>query len=120
MYSFSQSTGILRHNGILFGSGWAGQGVGRGNPDAQQLHNIGPLPRGRYRIGPAYTHPHLGPLVMNLTPDPQNNMFGRSDFRIHGASLEHPELSSEGCVILSREVRQGIYTGADKDLEVTA
>ena len=118
MYTFSQSTGILRHNAVLFGSGWAGQGIGRNNPDSQQIHNIGPLPRGRYSIGKAYQHPHLGPVVMNLTPDDTNVMFGRSDFRIHGAALSHPEVSSEGCIIMPREVRQGLDTGTDKDLEV--
>lgn len=118
MYTFSQSSGIHRHNGILFGSGWAGQGKGRNNPDMQNVHGIGPLPRGKYKIGKAYHHPHLGPLTMDLTPDPSNEMFDRSDFRIHGAAFVHPELSSEGCIILPHPVRQGIDTGIDKDLEV--
>lgn len=120
MYTFSQSSGILRHNNVLFGSGWAGQGIGRNNPDAQQIHNIGPLPRGKYKIGKAYHHPKLGPVVMDITPDPINEMLGRSLFRIHGAASQNPELSSEGCIIMPREVRQGIDTGIDKDLEVIA
>ena len=126
MYSFSISNGLFRHNGILFGTGWAGQGIGRNNPDAQKMPDIGPLPIGKYTIGKAYDHTlengythNLGPVVMDLTPDPANEMFGRKDFRIHGASLLDPARSSEGCIILPRPVREAIDTGIDKDLEVT-
>lgn len=119
-YQFSQSSGILRHNSILFGSGWAGQGIGRHNPDMQNVLGIGPLPRGKYLISKAYSHPRLGPVVLDLTPDPSNEMFGRSLFRIHGAAKVNPELSSEGCIIMPRQVREGIDTGIDKDLEVIA
>jgi hypothetical protein len=57
---------------------------------------------------------------MNLTPDPANEMFGRSVFRIHGGAHEHPELSSEGCIILMRPIRIRIDMDSDKDLEVIA
>lgn len=84
----------------------------------QDVPETGPLPRGLYKIGRAYTHPKLGPIVMNLTPDVKNEMFGRSAFRIHGASAEHPELSSEGCIIQAKYVRIRIDMDDDKDLEV--
>lgn len=119
MYIYSQKSGILQHDGNFVGAGWAGQGAGKNNPEMQNVSNIGPLPRGRYLIGAAYTHPKLGPVVMNLAPDPLNEMFGRSDFRIHGASFVNPELSSHGCIVLSKAIRILIDTGSDKLLDVT-
>lgn len=119
-YTFSQSSGLLSKEGTLIGKGWAGQGEGKNNGSLETVHNIGPLPRGKYHIGRAYTHPHLGPVVMNLTPHPGNFMYGRSGFRIHGASSAHPETSSQGCIIQEKLVRIRIDIGADKDLEVIA
>lgn len=120
MYTFSQSSGLFQSNGVFIAHGWAGQGPGKNNPAMQDVHKIGTLPRGRYRIGPAYAHPKLGPVVMNLTPDPANEMFDRDVFRIHGAAFKNPELSSEGCIILIRPIRERIRDGADRDLEVIA
>lgn len=106
MYTFKQSTGeFFDYDGTLLGKGVAGQGAGLNNPAMQDVHNIGPLPRGTYSIGTPYTHPHLGPLTFNLTPDPSNEMFGRSSFRIHGFASVHPELSSEGCITQHHDVR---------------
>lgn len=119
-YSYSQKSGVLRLNGLVFSSGgWAGQGVGMNNPEMQEVHNIGPLPRGLYIIGRAHTHPKLGPVVMDLTPDAANRMFGRADFRIHGAAFKHPELSSHGCIIQPKDVRIRIDMGDERLLEVT-
>jgi hypothetical protein len=57
---------------------------------------------------------------MDLFPDPRNEMFGRSLFRIHGAAKVRPELSSEGCIVMPYAVRCFIDSGSDKDLEVIA
>jgi len=119
-YTYSQRSGVLRLNGHIFSTGgWAGQGLGMNNPEMQSAHDTGPLPRGLYIIGRAYTHPHLGPVVMNLSPDAANVMFGRSDFRIHGAAFQHPELSSHGCIIQPKDVRIRIDMGDERLLEVT-
>lgn len=121
MYTYKQSTGqLFDSSGNLLGTGWAGQGDGKNNPDMQDVKNIGPLPQGRYTIGPAYHHPRLGPVTMDLTPSPSNQMFDRADFRIHGASATDPEHSSEGCMIQIRIVRESVASGMDKDLEVIA
>jgi hypothetical protein len=37
---------------------------------------------------------------------------------IHGDSINHPGDASEGCVVLSRAVRQTIAASGDTDLEV--
>lgn len=114
MYRYEQSTGKLTDaNGTLVGTGIAGQGLGLNNPDMQEVHNVGPIPRGRYTITAPYTHPHLGPLTMNLLPFSDNEMFGRSDFRIHGFSYAHPELSSEGCITQQRSARQIVADNLD-------
>lgn len=118
MITYHQRSGKTFLNTSLIATGWSGQLEGLNNPDKETVSNIGPIPRGLYSIGPAYTHPHLGPLVMNLTPDAPQMMFGRSAFRIHGASQEHPETSSQGCIILPRYARQHIIDSGDRRLEV--
>jgi hypothetical protein len=50
----------------------AGKGEGLNNPAMQGDHGAGPIPQGRYRIGPATDNPpEKGPTVMELTPDPR-------------------------------------------------
>src|SRR6266704_758965 len=90
MFTYQQSNGKLYRDGLYFGTGWAGQGKGKNNSAEQSDPNIGPLPQGRYTIGPAYRHPRLGPVVMALTPDSHNQMYNRAFFRIHGAAHENP------------------------------
>ncbi len=124
MYTFKQSTGELFKVGMTTGRGAAGQGAGLNNPAKQDVHKIGPLPRGRYKIGAPYHHPHLGPLTFNLTPDPANKMFGRDEFKIHGfeAGCDHtnPRTSSEGCIAQEHPTRQYVADNlsSDDDLEV--
>lgn len=81
---------------------------------------IGPLPQGAYTIGPVYDHPRLGPVTMNLTPDPTNVMFDRAYFRIHPDAIAHPGAASEGCIVQSRPVRERIAASEDHRLSVVA
>lgn len=118
MITFHQRSGKTYRATELIATGWAGQLEGINNPDLQHVANIGPLPRGFYTIGPAYSHPVLGPLTMNLTPDPETEMYGRSQMRCHGASMSHPNLSSHGCLILPRYARQHIIDIGDRRLQV--
>lgn len=116
MLKFVQGTGRLEDSrGELIGFGFAGQREGYNNPDKQNVPDIGPLPRGFYKIGAPYHHPHLGPLTMDLTPFPENQMFGRSLFRIHGRSAINPELSSKGCVCQDRPARQFVADHLNQD-----
>jgi hypothetical protein len=118
MWVYFQLSGELHHNGNFITRGWAGKLNGYKNPLAQDQHNIGPLPCGFYTIGKGYEHRELGLVTMNLTPDPENEMFGRSDFRIHGSSEKEPLLSSEGCIILMRLIREAVDYDTDKQLQV--
>jgi len=102
------------------------------NSAFQDQHNTGPLPQGSYSIGDPTVDQHLGP-VMWLTPDPANQMFGRSSFGIHcknskrdAGMLGTPagRNSSDGCIVavtyaawLNIANRQ---KAGDNKLEVTA
>lgn len=118
MWTYDQSSGELRHDGAFEGTGYSGTGIGRNNPDAQNIPDTGPIPQGTYKIGAVYDHPHLGPCVMALDPLPGTETFGRSLFRIHGDNMRHD--ASEGCVILGPSIRKLIATSGDHELEVLA
>lgn len=119
MWTYSQTHGILSASGgIEVGVGYSGTGAGRNNPAMQAVHDVGPLPEGFYLIGPAYEHPKLGPLTMNLIPDIDNQMFGRSDFRMHGDNATHD--ASEGCIVMEHGVRLRLSQSTDRRLQVIA
>lgn len=111
----------------LLGPGYAGKGVWRNNPYRQDVHMLGPLPTGVYRIGKPVDHPEeapeLGKYVMKLVPDPGNNMFGRSGFYCHGENPAHFGESSDGCVVMDAvsrvKIGQWVAKGNDK-VEVVA
>jgi hypothetical protein len=86
----------------------------------QAVENIGPIPEGLFIIGPAYTHPILGPLTMNLVPQVGTNMFGRFAFRIHGDSKEHPGNASDGCIVQEEPNRVAVSTSPDRLLKVVS
>jgi len=112
---FSESAGEK-----LTGVGYSGKGNGKNNPDSQEVHNVGPIPVGLYKIhGPVDTVTH-GPYVLPLEPDGDNHMFDRSGFLIHGDSVVHPGTASEGCIILPRAIREQIWNSRDHDLRVVS
>ena len=113
-----QSTGQLSRDGNAEGYGYSGAGEGKNNPAMQTIHNVGPIPVGDYTIGePCDTMTH-GPYVLRLTATEDNNMCGRSGFLIHGDSVVSPGTASEGCIILSRDIRTKIWESGDRQLEV--
>jgi hypothetical protein len=57
---------------------------------------------------------------MPLTPDPSNEMFGRSAFFIHGDNPQLNHTASDGCIILIRPLRADISNSGDDDLIVTS
>lgn len=106
---YEQATGrLLRDDGVVIGLGWSGHLQGRNNPEMQNVKGVGPIPKGKYMVNDPEDGTHLGPLAFPLTPDPSNTMFGRSAFFIHGASLDHPTMSSDGCIIQGRLEREYI------------
>lgn len=120
MWRFVQETGELFQDDNHRAFCYAGIGEGKNNPDMQSVHNTGPLPVGFYTIGAAETSPTKGPVMMRLTPDASNEMFGRGDFEIHGDSKLHPGEASNGCIVASRPTRESISTSGDNRLQVVA
>jgi hypothetical protein len=118
VWTFSQSTGRLKHNGLPQADGYSGKGAGKFNPAMQATSGIGPIPRGEYRITAPFTHPGAGPYTMRLHPKPGTMTWGRSGFMIHGDSLDHPGQASEGCIILGPSIRHLIWNSGDRNLEV--
>lgn len=120
MWKFSSATGKFYARDIDTSPmvvGYSGYGAYRNRQDMEHIPNVGPIPRGTYHIEPARDDPgHLGPVVMNLTPQPGTNTFGRSLFRIHGDNAEHN--ASHGCIILPKAVRLAIAESADRMLVV--
>ena len=96
--------------------GYAGNGKGRNNPDAEKIRNVGPLPKGLYTVTGPFTDAHAGALVFRLWPHVGNDMHGRSGFLIHGDNPQGD--ASRGCVILSKAARREIYRHAVRSLRV--
>lgn len=114
-------TGRMRDpDGNLVGVGYSGAPTHKNNPVFTGLHNLGPIPQGKYRIGkPVDTVTH-GPYVLPLSPDSDNEMFGRRDFLIHGDSIVAPGTASEGCIIMSKDVRHLMGNSSDHFLAVVS
>jgi hypothetical protein len=121
MITWSQSKGLMtNHDGVPIGKGYAGNGLGKDNPEDQGLQGIGPVPQGVWNIGQPHLGVHTGPYTMDLTPQPGTDTLGRSAFRIHGDSITDPGNASHGCIILPRAVREAIWNGGDHVLQVVA
>jgi hypothetical protein len=116
---YVQTTGeMFRPDGSLSGTGYSGHGPGTNKPVFQHIRNEGPIPAGLYTIGTPIDHPMLGPVAIPLSPDPSNQMFGRSHFWIHGDNKTHD--ASLGCIIQQRSVREEIAGSAGSTLKVIA
>jgi len=69
---------------------------------SQSLKNAGVIPVGMYYITAITTS--KGPLTFVLTDDPNQDMYGRDNFRIHGDNSS--KNASRGCIILSKSDRE--------------
>ncbi len=124
------STGrMFSPDGRLAGTGYSGAPINPNDPQDEgkpgyindpadeDLKARGPICAGWYTIGPAITHPHLGPVAMRLTPDADNKMYGRGEFWIHGDSIKKPGTASLGCIIQAHDTRVQINLSEDKRLQ---
>lgn len=130
--TYVQRTGELWLDGRLLCRGYAGldldgdgileQGEGVNDPSSQAVKNVGPIPVGRYQIGPPQHHPTAGGYVMRLTPLPGTQTFGRSGFLIHGDNVDPTKrgTASHGCIVLSRADRELVWATGERILEVVA
>jgi hypothetical protein len=119
MYTYHQSTGVLDHDGIPLLTGYAGYGNGVNNPAMQHRRDLGPLPHGRYIMTALIDSPDTGFATIILEPDPANQMFGRSSFKIHGDNATANHTASDGCIIAGHAPdRARIWSSGDKVLQV--
>lgn len=120
MHLYAQSTGRLSRGGGFEGSGYSGHGAGLNDPDSEAIANVGPIPRGKWRIVRwDEHHADKGPIVAVLEPV-GHDAHGRSAFLIHGDNSLGNHSASHGCIILQRAVRVKMRDSGDMDLEVVA
>jgi hypothetical protein len=109
MFTYQQSTGLLLDaKSHVIGRGYAGHGDGLNQPEMQEVHQVGPLPRGFYTIGAPHDDAKTGRVTMDLEPDAGNEMFERSLFRLHGDNAARNCSASEGCIVMPLDVRLAI------------
>src|ERR1017187_8701092 len=116
-WTYSQSSGLLCRNGEQVATGYSGYGDAKNNPKPQDVHGVGVIPQGAYIIGPS-TDTELGSMVMTLTPDAKNRMFGRSGFLVHGDNASMNGSASMGSIILVHSARALIASSPDRVLHV--
>ena len=117
MFIYGQRTGTLwlrvASDDTIVGRGYSGKkGTSRNNPQHEDKVGEGPIPKGVYRIGPAFKHRRLGPVAMQLHPL-GHDARGRTGFYIHGDNREGD--ASTGCVILPAPVRKQIAAMVELD-----
>jgi len=127
MWTYKSKTGeFLYSSGASLGFGFAGQALGLNDPLYQHRKNTGPPPAGKYKLTKwIEKHPTLGRCVIVMEPFPDNEMYGRAEFRIHGATsllaygLHRYLHSSEGCICIGDCVtRKLIWASPDHELFV--
>lgn len=119
-WTYSQATGAISRGGMTLGTGYSGHGEGRNNPAMEAVHDVGPIPHGRYSIlSPRDTDTH-GPYVLPLVPEEGTDTHGRAGFLIHGDSVKAPGTASHGCIILARAYRISVWTSGDHSVEVVS
>ena len=123
-FTFEQATGKLWHNITLIGTGYAGAfGPTQNNPNAQEQADKGPLPQGWYTVGAPTSATRCGVEALPLTPDANNQMFGRSGFYIHGDLIGDLGHASDGCIIqgkATRDIVAAAVENGDNRLQVVA
>lgn len=118
MWTYTQMRGTLTHDGVFEGTGYSGHNAGLNNPAMEANRGVGPIPRGLWKMGPWYDHPHLGPCV-SLLSSIGHNAHGRTEIFIHGDNSQGNQSASHGCVILGRVLRHLVRDSADTSLTVT-
>lgn len=117
-WEYRQKTGELIHDGRKIGTCYSGHGLGLNNPDMEVDADVGPIPRGKWIIGPfTGDHPHLGPFVAALTPT-GHNAHGRTAFFCHGDNGLRNQTASHGCIVAARDIRVAMGVSNDHDLNV--
>lgn len=122
MNNYCQSSGILTVGTGIIGRTfqcYSGAREGKNNPALQQIPNVGPIPCGVYDLGELLLESEHGPYAIRLVPRPDNEMFGRAGFLLHGEKRLPPfGEASEGCIILSPQSAREIVYATHEPIEV--
>lgn len=124
-WTYEQATGQI-YDAVMNpvgAPGYSGHPPHVNDVDAQNIPNFGPIPQGLWNmVEMIETGAPQGPCVIRLEPDPTTETFGRSGFLVHGDLVENPgaEMASEGCIILSRMVRQEMWNEPGHQILVVA
>ena len=98
---------------------YAGVADGLNAPAMEHVRNIGPVPRGHYRIERRF-HPHFAAPSFYLDPSEETRKrlaaLGRSGFYVHGDNGLGNRSASRGCIIMERHKRQWLATMIDEGL----
>jgi hypothetical protein len=95
--------------------------LGFNNPQMVAVKDIGPICPGMFTIGPLLqNHPKLGKNVMELIPDPDTQMYGRSGLFLHGKPLPPEDIrsGSDGCICAQESTRLAVNSSPDRRLQV--
>jgi hypothetical protein len=106
---YRQRTGQLYGNGELAEVGYSGRDEGLNNGARQFEPNVGPIPRGVWKIVGRATN--VTPLGWRLAYVNGMGTRGRSGFQVHGGKLDGTRTASHGCVVLSRHTRTRMSVG---------
>jgi len=123
MFVYHQIDGHMMRDGALVGVGYSGHGDGLNNPGMEAVHGVGPIPRGKYRIGPWHDHfrpqygHSLGACVAQLLPV-GHDAHGRTELFEHGDNDAMNHTASDGCIIMGKLIRQAMRDSGDHDLTV--
>lgn len=112
MLLYQIDTGCLTiHSGALpdyVAYGYSGLEECKNRSAKCHIKGRGPIPPGVYKVSLPRTSKKTGPVVMDLTPMPGTETYGRSALEIHGDSIEHPGKASDGCIAIKREARNRV------------
>ena len=106
---YSQSSGLMyleddQHNRIALARGYSGAGTSINDPDSEGFGGRGPIPRGVWKVGTAFSSKRTGPFAIPLTPV-GHDAYHRTGFQIHGDNTHGDRSASTGCIILPRLIR---------------
>ena len=117
-WTYKQSTGELFRDGKLIETGYSGVLTNKNNPDREQVRDMGPIPRGTWKIGSTGTS--RGPLTITLNHI-SGNSYSRDmrTFRMHGDKRHGVKgFASEGCIIMGPATRLLVSKDHGATLEV--
>lgn len=118
MIFYTQASGEISIGPVIVGTGYSGFGDGVNNPEMEADADVGPIPRGSWKIVAWHDdYEDKGPCVAQLSPVDQD-AYGRSGFLIHGDNEAMDRTASHGCIILGPAIREKLRAGGQTQLEV--